>query len=80
MYSKLMVIIPHIPVCRVIRRTINFVYILHAHAFASLTFVNILSTTFFTKSVRVHVQQSVYRESCKYAYFGIQNSCANVGK
>ena len=52
-------------------------YILHAY-FDKSHFVNIFSTPFLTKKARVHVQQSVYRENCKYACFGTQNSRAGM--
>jgi hypothetical protein len=48
-------------------------------AFTSLTFVDMLSLTFFT-NVRVHIQHKIcFCESCKYAYFDIQNRHGNVG-
>jgi hypothetical protein len=47
------------------------------HAFTSLILLTYLAQRFLQK-VRVHVQQSVYRESCKYAYFGTQNSRAVI--
>jgi hypothetical protein len=53
--------------------------IFYMHAFTSLTFINMLSKMFSQKA-RVLVQQSVYCESCKYAYFGPQNSCAIIEK
>jgi hypothetical protein len=45
------------------------------HAFTSFNVVILLSSTFSQKA-RVHVQQIMYRESCKYACFGTQNSRA----
>ena len=47
----------------------------YMHTFTSLNIIILLIST-FSKKCRVHVQQRVYRKSCKYACFGIQNSRA----
>jgi hypothetical protein len=54
--------------------------IFYMHSFTSLTFIIMLSTTFFTNA-RVQVQQKLcFSESCKYACFGTQNRHANMIK
>ena len=47
--------------------------IFYMHAFTGLNVIILLSSTFSQKA-RVHVQQSIYRESYKYTCFGTQNS------